>query len=64
MEGTKVEIRTDQELEVLHRLTGWAIEQGVPLVGLSVERLTLEDIYLRLTGTEPSLDAEASLPVR
>jgi ABC-2 type transport system ATP-binding protein len=45
-----VELTTDREIEQLHRLTGWAIERGVALVGLSVERLTLEDVYLRLTG--------------
>ncbi len=47
-----VELRTDAELDVLHRLTGWALERGVPLIGLVLERLTLEDVYLRLTGFE------------
>jgi len=37
---------------VLHRLTGWALEHGVPLAGLTVERMTLEDVYLRLTSRE------------
>ncbi len=45
-----VEIHTDHELEVLHALTGWALERRVALVGLTVERVTLEDVYLRLTG--------------
>lgn len=35
---------------MLHQLTGWALSRGVPLTGLTVERLTLEDVYLRLTG--------------
>ncbi len=48
--GDAVEIRTDKEIEVLARLTNWALEQGVALVGLTVERLTLEDVYLRLVG--------------
>jgi ABC-2 type transport system ATP-binding protein len=45
-----LEIATDDEVQVLHRVTGWSLERGVPLTGLSVERLTLEDVYLRLTG--------------
>lgn len=44
------EIETDREVEVLALLTGWALREHVDLVGLTVERLTLEDIYLRLTG--------------
>jgi len=50
VENGTVELTTDREVEQLHRLTGWALERGVALVGLSVERLTLEDVYLRLTG--------------
>jgi ABC-2 type transport system ATP-binding protein len=45
-----LEIATDDEVQVLHRVTGWSLRRGVPLTGLSVERLTLEDVYLRLTG--------------
>ncbi len=48
--GDGLEIRTDHEIGVLRRLTTWSEEEGVPLVGLTVERLTLEDVYLRLTG--------------
>ena len=44
-----VEIHTDDELRVLHDLTGWALEAGHPLAGLSVLRVSLEDIYLGLT---------------
>jgi ABC-2 type transport system ATP-binding protein len=44
-----VEIHTDDELRVLHTLTGWALERDVRLPGLSVARVTLEDIYLQLT---------------
>jgi ABC-2 type transport system ATP-binding protein len=42
-------IRTDDELRVLHRLTGWAIDRGIDLAGLSVDRPSLEDVYLQLT---------------
>jgi ABC-2 type transport system ATP-binding protein len=50
-----VEIRSRDELRLLHELTGWALEQGHPLVGLSVVRVTLEDVYLHLTrdATDP-----------
>jgi ABC-2 type transport system ATP-binding protein len=47
-------LSTDDEVAVLHRLTGWALERGVALEGLSVYRLTLEDLYLKLTGSDPS----------
>jgi ABC-2 type transport system ATP-binding protein len=48
-QGERVEISTDCELEVLARLTNWALAQGVRLAGLSVMRQTLEDVYLALT---------------
>ncbi len=44
------EVSTTEEVEVLHALTSWSIAHHVPLVGLTVERLTLEDVYLRLTA--------------
>jgi ABC-2 type transport system ATP-binding protein len=50
MAGDDVEIRTNDELTVLHELTGWALERRVELGGLTVNRLTLEEVYLRLTG--------------
>jgi ABC-2 type transport system ATP-binding protein len=36
---------------VLHQLTGWALGRGTVLRQLTVERPSLEDIYLRLTAT-------------
>ena len=45
-----VEIHTEDELQVLHELTGWALDGGHALPGLSVLRVSLEDIYLGLTG--------------
>jgi ABC-2 type transport system ATP-binding protein len=47
------ELRTDREVEALAALTTWALRENVALSGLTVERLTLEDVYLRLTGYEP-----------
>jgi ABC-2 type transport system ATP-binding protein len=35
----------------LNRLTGWAIERGIPLDGLEIVRPSLEDVYLALTGS-------------
>jgi ABC-2 type transport system ATP-binding protein len=43
------ELRVEQPEELLHRLTGWALETGTVLEGLEVSRPTLEDIYLTLT---------------
>jgi ABC-2 type transport system ATP-binding protein len=48
-DGKEVEIRTDDELVVLARIVNWALERKVALPGLSVTRVTLEDIYLSLT---------------
>ncbi|MGH9030374.1 MAG: ABC transporter ATP-binding protein [Acidimicrobiales bacterium] len=44
------EIRTDRETSVLASLTTWAVGRNIDLIGLTVERNTLEDVYLRLTG--------------
>ena len=44
-----VAVHTDDEVRVLHELTGWALAHGLPLVGLSVLRTSLEDVYLGLT---------------
>ena len=43
-------VRTLDPTPVLHTLTGWALERGVELQGLSVTRPTLEDVYLELTA--------------
>lgn len=58
-ENGVVEIKTDQEIAVLASLTNWALQERVEIVGLTVERNTLEDIYLRLTEFVP----EATGPV-
>ncbi len=47
-----VEIQTEDELHVLHTLIGWALDSNLRLPGLSVTRVTLEDIYLQLTRDE------------
>jgi ABC-2 type transport system ATP-binding protein len=46
----QLEVRAPDPVPALHALTGWAMEHGLPLAGLSVHRPSLEDIYLRLTA--------------
>lgn len=55
-EDGAIEISTDQEVAVLAKLTSWALEHEVALASLTVERLTLEDVYLRLVGFEAAAD--------
>ena len=43
-------IHTDDPTRTLHLLTGWALQRGVRIEGLTVERPTLEDIYLKLVS--------------
>jgi len=50
-DGATVTFDAEEPTAVLHRLTGWAIERGTTLPGLTVERPSLEDIYLKLTGS-------------
>ena len=49
-EGSYV-IATNAPTAVLHRLTGWALEQGVELEELSVSRPSLEDLFIELVGS-------------
>jgi ABC-2 type transport system ATP-binding protein len=46
----QVALYTDRPVEMLHQLTGWALERGVGLAALQVRRPSLEDVYLRLTA--------------
>jgi len=45
---------------VLHQLTGWALGRGTVLRQLTVERPSLEDIYLRLTAPDRAAGQEGS----
>jgi len=45
-----VVIETADPTGELHRLTNWALQGGVTLSGLTVDRPSLEDVYLRLTS--------------
>ena len=42
-------VLAEDPAEPLYHLTGWLIERGHPLDGLTVDRPTLEDVYLELT---------------
>jgi len=52
VENGIVQITTDNELNDLHQLTGWALDHDHVLPGLAVTRVSLEDIYLSLTKAE------------
>jgi ABC-2 type transport system ATP-binding protein len=47
-----VELRSVDPTTDLHAITGWALDNAVDLVDLSVTRPTLEDVYLELTGDD------------
>ncbi|MHB8341220.1 MAG: ABC transporter ATP-binding protein [Mycobacteriales bacterium] len=46
-------IVAEDATRTLHLLTGWMIQRGMRLEGLTVDRPTLEDVYLELTGSGP-----------
>ncbi len=49
-DGDYVVIESSDLVRTLHVLTGWALDQGVELGGLTVARRSLEDVYLELVG--------------
>lgn len=51
-ENGGVRVHTIDPTRDLYRITGWAIDHGVELTGLSVLQPSLEDVYLELTGEE------------
>jgi ABC-2 type transport system ATP-binding protein len=50
LESGRYQLTADDATRVLHRLTGWAIDNDVQLTSLTVERPSLEDVYLELAG--------------
>jgi ABC-2 type transport system ATP-binding protein len=60
-EGSVI-IETAQPTVELHRLTSWAVRHDVMLAGLTVDRPSLEDVYLRLTrdAASPAAPSAAS----
>jgi ABC-2 type transport system ATP-binding protein len=60
-----ITVEAAEPTELLHQLTGWALDRGVSLSRLSVDRPSLEDVYLRLTGNGPRPEeAEPAKPRR
>jgi ABC-2 type transport system ATP-binding protein len=49
-QGLAAELSSDSPTADLHRLTEWALSNGVELDGLEVRRPSLEDVYLELTS--------------
>jgi ABC-2 type transport system ATP-binding protein len=47
----RVLLRSAAPTRDLHVLTGWAVARGEELEALAVTRPSLEDVYLRLTGS-------------
>ena len=43
-------VETAEPTEALNELTGWALRRGTVLDRLTVDRASLEDVYLRLTS--------------
>jgi ABC-2 type transport system ATP-binding protein len=57
-ENGRLVIEADEPTELLHRLTGWALDHSTTLPGLTVDRPSLEDIYLSLTAAQDAVAAE------
>jgi ABC-2 type transport system ATP-binding protein len=49
MDGSRLVLRTEAPVAVLHALTGWALERGIDLPELEARASTLEEAYLELT---------------
>ncbi len=52
VENSLVSISHQSPTLLLNSLTSWALERKIELEGLSVERPSLEDVYLQLVGDE------------
>ncbi len=57
LSGRLIEANVEHPTAVVHRATGWALDQGVELEGLSVTRASLEDVFLQLTDGAPDASA-------
>jgi ABC-2 type transport system ATP-binding protein len=58
-EDGRLVVEADEPTELLHRLTGWAVERHTVLPGLTVDRPSLEDIYLGLTSVQEAAADDA-----
>jgi ABC-2 type transport system ATP-binding protein len=50
VDGGQVTVSTPTPTATLHGLTGWALERGHDLAGLTVSRPSLEDMFLEVTA--------------
>ncbi len=50
LERGVVRVETTEPTRDLHQLTGWALDRDAELADLSVDRPSLEDVYLQLTA--------------
>lgn len=50
--GGRYEVIAESPTRTLHQLTSWALDSNLELYNLHVERPTLEDVYLELTGDD------------
>ncbi len=60
LSGRLVEVNVEHPTHAVHQVTGWAIAEGHELESLSVTRVSLEDVYLSLTGA-PDVEIEAEI---
>jgi ABC-2 type transport system ATP-binding protein len=56
LEDGSYAVNTADPTTVLHSITGWAIDRGYAFETIDVQRPTLEDIYLEITGGEEGED--------
>ncbi|MFC5672919.1 ABC transporter ATP-binding protein [Streptomyces incanus] len=64
-EDDLVTVESAEPTGTLHQLTDWALRRGTVLAGLTVDRPSLEDVYLRLTAQDrsaPERTPERSTP--
>ena len=61
-ENGRLVVEADEPTELLHRLTGWALDHGTTLPGLTVDRPSLEDIYLSLTAGQDAAATPEDTP--
>jgi ABC-2 type transport system ATP-binding protein len=48
--GDRAEITAPEPMPVLYAISSWAMQRSLAIPDISVQRPTLEDIYLRLTA--------------
>jgi ABC-2 type transport system ATP-binding protein len=53
-DGDGVLVRTMHPTAVVHVLSGWALDRGRELIGLTITRPTLEDVYMALVADQPA----------